>query len=64
MSFATDVMPFLLEKDLLRDDVDRVGRGLSLLELELCELDLALSPFVVGMGSGLFERKERLSGMF
>ena len=57
-------MPFLLEKDLLRDDVDRVGRDLSLLELELCELELALSPFVVGMGSGLLEGKERLSGMF
>lgn len=62
MSFAPEVIPFLLEKDLLRDEVDLVGRGLSLFELEL--LDLAFSPLVVGIESGLFERKERLSGMF
>ena len=57
-------MPFLLEKDLLRDDVDLAGRGLSLLELELWELDVALSPLVDEEVSGLFERKERLSGIF
>ena len=58
-------MPFCLEKDLLRDAVDLAGWGLSLFELELCELDLGLSPFVdEEVVSALFERKERLSGMF
>ena len=57
-------MPFLLEKDLLRDDVDLTGCGLSLLELEVWEVEFALSPLVDEEVSDLFERKERLSGMF
>lgn len=64
VSFAPAVIPFLLEKDLLRDDVDLAGRGLSLVEPEVCEVDVALSPLVDGAVSDLFERKERRSGMF
>lgn len=60
MSFTPPVPPFF-SKALLLLEVDRVGAGLSLFELELWEFDRGFSPLV----EELFDLKVRLSaGIF
>lgn len=59
--------PFLAGADLALFAADRVvGAALSLLDVELCELERAFSPFVEDEVSDLlFDRRERLStGIF
>lgn len=48
---------------LLLDEVDLVGAGLSLFDVELVELDRGFSPLADDEASDLFDRRVRLSGM-
>lgn len=64
VSLAVEVTIFL-EMDLVREEANLAdGCCWSLLALELVELVLVLSLLVDEGASGLFERRERLSGMF